>query len=693
MISRNLFFKLQKEDLKRRLWVAALSMLIFFLFGPVLLALVLEGLVSDAQMQYTISQITSTIGPGFAFHFIISITGALICASSGFFYLHSRKKVDFYHGVPVRREVLFAVNYVDGILLYLIPYLISMLLNFVVLVSAGYLKANVAVIGFEALGINLLYFILLYTLSVLAVVLTGNGVISLLLTGVFYSYGPLVMIIKDLYCRAFFQTYFNTSSDDKLFLFLSPIGKYVKNSTLIKNGEFNGMGKSIALTAIVIILIMVLSVLLYKKRPSEAAGKAIAFNIAKPFIKFLLVLPLSLGGGLLFRETAHLHKDVWMIFGLILIFVIASAIIEIIHQFDLKKAFAHRKGLAVTAFAMVIIVCLFRFDLISYDSYIPAKDKVVSMSIYVPGLDDNKNYMEVSKTGTDFIYNSTFEYQQKYMRLKDINTAYDIAKLGIMEAKKNNTAGDYGCTVAFHLKNGRTVLRNYMAVEDKDLTLLDQVYSSSDYKEGYYPIYKWATKYVTSVSVSSDKTEKVLTLTEAEKEELLTIYKEELKGLTIDDVKMSKPVATIRFILINSNEFNYDVFPKFTKTREFLSAHGLNTDNPLMAADIKKINVSLQYNDTVYEKRGMQVIKSDSIANENKAVDYTDKEKIDQILKTALPAEYCNDFSTVLKPNYDIAVSVIYDTDNYGNERSDLYYFSKGNIPDFVLKDLNYESK
>ena len=184
MISRNLFFKLQKEDLKRRLWVAALSMLIFFLFGPVLLALVLEG-ISNTEMQYTISRITSTIGPGFAFHFIISITGALICASSGFFYLHSRKKVDFYHGMPVRREVLFAVNYVDGILLYFIPYLISMLLNFVVLVSAGYLKANVVVIGFEALGINLLYFILLYTLSVLAVVLTGNGVISLLLTGVF----------------------------------------------------------------------------------------------------------------------------------------------------------------------------------------------------------------------------------------------------------------------------------------------------------------------------------------------------------------------------------------------------------------------------------------------------------------------------------------------------------------------------
>lgn len=696
MISRNLFFKLQREDMKRRLWVAALSMLVFFLSGPVLLALVLEGMVTDVQTQHTISQITSTIGPGFALQYVISIAGALICASSGFFYLHSRKKVDFYHGVPVRREQLFAVNYINGILLYFIPYLISMLLNFAVLLAGDYLNSKTFIVSFEALGMNLLYFLLMYTLTVLAVILTGNGVISLLLSGVFFSYGPLVMMIKDMYCRDFFRTYFTLGHNDNLLLFLSPIGKYVSRSVQVKNGDYEGIGLSVLITLAVTVLIAVLAVLLYKKRPSEAAGKAIAFQFAKPVIKFMLVIPLSLGGGLIFREAANRHADIWMIFGLILIFIIASAIIEIIHQFDLKKAFDHKRGLAVTAIAAAVIVCIFRFDLISYDTYIPDKDKVASMSISVPGLDGSKNYLEINKTGTDYVYYSTFQYEQKYMRIKDFNAAYEIAKRGIEETKKPaaDAKGDYEGMVAFHLKNGRTIVRDYARVSDTDLSLLNQVYSSSDYKEGYYPIYRWKTEYLSSVRVSNDREEKSLTLSKEEMEELLTIYKEELKALSINEIKKSRPVATIHFGLINRNEFDYDVFSGFTKTREFLAVHGLSTDNLLKAEDVNKIIISSQLgysDDRVYKEA--QYIKSDSYSLENNQFEYTDKEQIAEILQTALPESYSTNFSVVAAPNYDLMLNVIFDMDSYGNEKSDIYYFSKDNIPDFVLKDLNYSPK
>ena len=48
MTSRNLFFKLAKEDLKRRVWLAALSILIFFFAFPVGMALRL----SNVEEQY-----------------------------------------------------------------------------------------------------------------------------------------------------------------------------------------------------------------------------------------------------------------------------------------------------------------------------------------------------------------------------------------------------------------------------------------------------------------------------------------------------------------------------------------------------------------------------------------------------------------------------------------------------------------
>lgn len=44
-----------------------------------------------------------------------------------FSFLHSRRKTDFYHSLPVKREILFAVSYVGGILYVAVPYVIGLL--------------------------------------------------------------------------------------------------------------------------------------------------------------------------------------------------------------------------------------------------------------------------------------------------------------------------------------------------------------------------------------------------------------------------------------------------------------------------------------------------------------------------------------------------------------------------------------
>ncbi|SHO44383.1 DUF6449 domain-containing protein [Anaerocolumna xylanovorans] len=689
MTSRNLFFKLQKEDIKRRMWVAALSMLVFFLFGPIWLALTMESMTDIMGVKYLVKEMSAVIGPGFILQYLIAIAGALICACSGYFYLHSKKKVDFFHSVPVKRETLFLVNFFDGILLYFLPYFISMILNFVVLFTGGYLRSGIVIAGFQALLVNLLYFLLLYTLTVLAIMLTGNGIVSLLGIGVFFAYGPFIMAIKDMYCHEFFKTYLLNSNESRIFEFLSPIGKYIYKSQQIKNGNYDGIALSILMTAAVILLLLVFSLILYKKRPSEAAGKAMAFGIAKPIIKFLLIIPITLGGGMIFRNAANVHSDGWMIFGLLLIFLIFGAIIEIIYQFDLKKAFTHRKGLAVYAFATAVIVCIFRFDLISYDTYLPDKDRVASMSIGMPDIDSGRNFLEINQTGTGYTYNSAFQYEIKYMRLKDFDAAYEIAKLGMKESKKTEEGSDksYSAMVAFHLKNGRTVIRNYAAVYDKDLSLVKQVYENSDFKEGHYPIYRWKNEYITSVSAYNSIEEKYFTLTEAETAELLAIYKEELKTLTIDEIIKGKPLATLRFTLIDGYSFEYHIFPEFTKTKEFLSAHGFQNYNQTNAKDIKKIIVMKQTEnqDTIY--LGDKNINDKG--TEIQQADYTGKDQIGEIFQAAIPAAYCDEFRGVLSPDYDFTVKIIFNTDSYGNETVELYYFSKNNIPDFVLKDLH----
>ena len=47
---------------------------------------------------------------------------AVTCGVSMFAYPHNRRKVDFYHSLPISRSRLFAVDYATGALCALVPY-------------------------------------------------------------------------------------------------------------------------------------------------------------------------------------------------------------------------------------------------------------------------------------------------------------------------------------------------------------------------------------------------------------------------------------------------------------------------------------------------------------------------------------------------------------------------------------------
>ena len=123
MTSKNLFFKLMLENMKRRIWTLALGFLVFFFTLPVA-----EAFVFSDKRYYTYENYENyrrmidgnalaIISAGNEFLVIVVVTAALICGVSSFAYLHSKKKVDFYHSLPVRRETLFAVSFVNGILI------------------------------------------------------------------------------------------------------------------------------------------------------------------------------------------------------------------------------------------------------------------------------------------------------------------------------------------------------------------------------------------------------------------------------------------------------------------------------------------------------------------------------------------------------------------------------------------------
>ena len=257
MTSANSFCKLLWEDVKRRAWAAALLVMIFFFALPVHLSLILENAENTRYYQYnnweplvldgTISQaeyearvlackteaVAGELQFGNGLTAFLMIAAAVVVGAASFSYLHNRRKTDFYHSIPVRREMLFGAAFAGGILLVAAAYLLNLCLAAAVAGSAGVGIGSLAGPMVRGYFLNLLYFGLNYAVVTAAMMLTGHTVVGILATGVLFFFMPCVMVVLESYCNTFFITATGSSWGSMRMIFdvgeryLSPVAAYV----------------------------------------------------------------------------------------------------------------------------------------------------------------------------------------------------------------------------------------------------------------------------------------------------------------------------------------------------------------------------------------------------------------------------------------------------------------------------------
>ena len=98
-------------------------------------------------------------------------------------------------------------------------------------------------------------------------------------------------------------------------------------------------------TVLAFLAVTTLDLGLYRKRPSEAAGKAMAFKKSMPPIRILLVLGIGLAGGMFFLVAAE-QAALGTVRTMVSV-VLTHCIVEIIYHFDFKKMFSHRLQLGL----------------------------------------------------------------------------------------------------------------------------------------------------------------------------------------------------------------------------------------------------------------------------------------------------------------------------------------------------------
>lgn len=728
MTSKNLFFKLVRQDFRRRIWCPILIFITYFLVLEVRLLMETEKYlkVSDRSLYDTNSYDIVTYVKLFFFGreawvvSIVTCAAALLCGISGYAYLHSKTQIDMYHSLPISRTQFFWSKYVSGILQFFLPFVLHTLICAGIAASRNGFVIGTVPSMLSYIVLQIIVFVLAYGATVLAVGLTGNIIVSILGAGVLLSYSAIISMLAYLLSDRFFHTYVTFGNrlgawcDERVWCF-SPLSMLLKlfvrpyNTTMEAAQTFFKYDTSyVWVLAAAAVAYSLAAYFIVLKRASEAAGKAIAFRAAEPVIKSMIVIPVSFLGAIFFSTVSpNSVSDSWFLFGLIFSFAILCVFMEIIFRLDFRGALMHKKQFLFNAACTALIFIVLRYDVTGYDTYVPSDAQLQSCAVSIEELLPLTQNVRVSPFG--FHHLRSNEYRMANMELQGNPSVMELARKAAKEQLVIHYVDSFEMSrenpeyieimkrqeqyqlIAFgyHLMNGKTIYRRYyIDLADEDtIRLLSDIFEDSEYKTGSTPLFNddWDIAF-DAVRCESQFRFKEIKLTPDTQAKLIETYQKEYVKLTLDTVMHVIPVGTLDFVTKNENgSTSYSggskmiVYPQFEETIALLREYGFDMEEKLTADDVKEIQVQRVYDDSddPFGNMDYQVATP-----EEDTIEYTDPEQIQQILDNIINAGYLweiSSFADYFDDQYNISVQY-YVEDGV----SSYYYFIKGQIPDFV---------
>ena len=674
MTSRNSFFNLLKEDLHRRLWTLILSSLVFFGTFVVAFTMVIQNYVgrySRASYGYTNAEFIERISNNLCDDFyafwpwfmVVAIVGAIICGMNGFAYLHSRKQMDFYHSLPVKREMIFAVRLVNGVLIYAVPYLAGLLYTYLLCALYRVMTWDIFFCGLFMFVLHLMGYLIMYLSVILAMMLTGKMVIAFFGICVVNLYAPAVYALGMTLRETFFVTSYGGSLDFETAVattkWLSPGSFYASLIMKVTESETTkGFWLEILLFVLFTAVLVALNLWLYKKRASEKADTAMAFKVTEPVIRMMISIPVGIMAGLLFYAIQYDYdwgvSVFWLIFGGLLGGFLCHGVMEALYNGDIKKCLSHKIQMAVTMVVAAVVPLAFLFDIFGYDSYLPEKKDIKNMAIISSDLRFGGSYYD--KNG----WINPTDYALEYMEIEEFDAMYELAVILSDDAGKNRAErffgyGNYYTTsadvyyaggaekysysdflVRYTLKDGSEVIRSYGYNYYAVLDLLEQIYNNNEYKKVVHPVFSLLqSDYVPTYIQCYAPTSGVSVQTEKNCTELLEVYAADVLAMSFDDLKNSAPMGELTVqIIVNDGvtqyeDFtNYLLYPEMTRTIALLKELGYSMFSVQNANNIE--NITITYGGTINELKrlaGMEVSEEDSEwYYDEKSVAYEDYE-------------------------------------------------------------------
>lgn len=534
MTSKRCFFKVMKEDFRHKTWMLVLSILGNMLAIPV--TYLLSTQVSYYYGESPASRILRGAANIVSFFSstlcvtggIVAIAGALIVGLAGFRYVFHRSMVDTWHSMPVKRRTFFAASWLNGLLIWFVPFLVMLLAtmlmgvgklnNFREAFGAAPDKTEVMTASFAQLTAGVVLregllsalaltvaFLLVYHLVLAAVMLCGNVLNALVATGVFGAGAISFYGLWLLFCAYYLDTFVAyTVTGYKAIIYGSPLASAValiyKRTESYSVKGFDGFWMSLFLNLIIAIGLGLLAAALYSRRPSELAEQ----GIKKKPVCFVLQLVASLAAGMGFWILfAVISSDIvgamgataWGVFGGLLGTIVVFGVMDIVFHMDFKAFFAHRLLMAGTAAAVLLLGFGFAGDWAGYDSYLPDQDKIAeiavvsNMRIAFSDIQYAEALQEMHYTDTDVIYDF-------------LKTAADYERYGHTQEIDGVIRSEY-VTAKVTLKSGRSYYRSY-PVFNYDCEAALKLLTSEEYQALCWQVPEWGMEAVSRVILETN---------------------------------------------------------------------------------------------------------------------------------------------------------------------------------------------
>lgn len=307
---------------------------------------------------------------------------AILCAMAVFGYLYNSRAACWTHALPMRREALFATQYLAGLSFLLLPQLAVGVLTAIIEVAflpmSQWGSALSALLAFLLAQSGLCLFF--FSFAAFCAMFTGHILALPAFYGILNFLAVIIYSLVDGLLMEFFYGYSGSPGAARVAAYLAPC-VVLRDAALWSFEDGYASPTAVAAYAGVGVALALVSLYVYRRRHVETAGDVVAVAVVRPLFKYGVSFCAGLCLGIFTTAFFGWNDVMAFLIPCILVWAVAGYFAA---EMLLKKSFRVLKAWkgAAAMTAVLLLLCLgCALDLFGVEGRVPNADQVEELTV------------------------------------------------------------------------------------------------------------------------------------------------------------------------------------------------------------------------------------------------------------------------------------------------------------------------